>query len=215
VAVSPARSAPIDEERLDAELTLNQLSAADFAEVDLLGAIDTEARIAATPLAATTKGMFCEQLARSARKVGVACEARYVPFRDYPLRGFMQLLSDYARVRYPRIPSREAFRRVGWEAFSTLMNSVAGRVIFAFARGDVQGALRMAPEGYKHSLSHCSVSLRFSSSRQVVLAMRDVWNFPECYQVGVIEGGCRAFGADPRIRTRVLSDSEVDMLIRW
>jgi uncharacterized protein (TIGR02265 family) len=215
VAASPARFASSAEERLDAELAAHQLRAADFSEVDWLGPLDVEARIAETPLASTTKGMFCEQLARAARKVGMACEARHVPFRDYPLRDFMRLLWDYARVRYPDLPTREAFRRVGWEAFSVLMNSVAGRVIFAFARRDVQGVLRMAPEGYKHCLSHCSVSLQFSSPEQTVLALRNVYNFPECYQVGVVEGGCRAFGADPRIRTRVFSHADIDMLIRW
>jgi uncharacterized protein (TIGR02265 family) len=213
--VSPAWSASADEERLDAELADYQLSSSDFRGVDFQSPIDVEARIAETPLTATAKGMFFEQFARSARKSGLSCEARYVPFRDYSLRDFMRLLVDHARKRFPDVPAREGLRRAGWEAYSALMNSVAGRVLFTFARGNVQAALRLAPQAYKYSLSDCSVTTRISTSEQMVLEFRNVWNFAECYQVGAIEGGCRAFGAAPRIRTRVLSPCNVDMLIRW
>jgi uncharacterized protein (TIGR02265 family) len=213
--VSPAGSVSAAEEHLDAELADHQLSAGDFRAVDYKSPIDVDARIAETPLTATAKGMFFEQFARSARKHGLPCEARYVPFRDYSLRDFMRLLADYTRKRFPELPLREGFRRAGLEAFSALMNSVAGRVLFTFARGDAQAALRLAPQAYKYSLSDCSVTTRISTSQQMVLEFRNVWNFPECYQVGAIEGGCRAFGAAPRIRTRVLSPCNVDMLIRW
>ena len=73
----------------------------------------------------------------------------------------------------------------------------------------------LAPEAYRHNLSHSSVKLKLDAPHQVVLEYRGVWNFPECYQVGVIEGACRAFGADPRVRVRVLSPCDIDMLVRW
>jgi uncharacterized protein (TIGR02265 family) len=204
-----------NEERLNAELATHEVSASEFAEVDLQAPLDVEARIDATPLTATVKGMFIEPLARSARQSGIACEPRYLAFREYPLRDFMRLLASCARTRHPGVPTRQAFRRLGRDAFPALTSSVAGRVIFTFAHGDARGALRLAPEGYKLSLSHCSVRTRLSTREQVVLELRDVWNFPECYHVGVVEGGCMAFGPQPRIRTRVLSPCSVDMLIRW
>lgn len=115
--------------------------------------LDTAALIAEVPAHCTTKGMFFEQIARPARSCGVDCQARYVAFRDYPLRDYMRLIADYGAARHPGMPVREALRRVGWEAFPTLMSSVAGRVIFAFAGRDVRSALRLAPDAYKHSLS--------------------------------------------------------------
>jgi uncharacterized protein (TIGR02265 family) len=215
VIVSPARSTSAAEEHLEAELSAQNLSSSAFDEFDPQAPIDIDARIADTPPAATAKGMFFETLAKSARKFGVACEPRYVPFRDYPLRDFMRLLADYGRARYPSHSIREAMRRAGWEAFPALMSSVAGRVLYAFAGHDVQAALRLAPQAYKHSLSHCSVTARVCTSGQAVLELRDVWNFPECYQVGVIEGGCRAYGTAPRVRVRIHSHSSVDLLVRW
>jgi uncharacterized protein (TIGR02265 family) len=210
-----ARALPLTDEQLDAELAARDANPADFLPVDTETALDVEARIRDTPLDKQTKGMFFEQMAREARNAGVACEPRYVTFRDYPLRNFMRLQADYAPIRYPGVPLREAIRRMGSEAFPTLMNSIPGRLLFVLARGDFRAALRLAPEAYKHNLSHCSVYLRLETPHQVVLEYRDVWNFPECYHVGVIEGVCRTFGAEARIRTRVYSACEVDLLVRW
>jgi len=204
-----------DEERLDAELLGAGLVPADFREPDHRAPLDVAALIAEVPAQNTAKGMFFEQLARAARQHGIGCDARYVAFRDYPLRDFMRLIAEYGRVRFPGLPAREALRRVGWEAFPTLMSSVAGRVLFAFAGREVRSALRLAPDAYKHSLSHCSVRSRLNTAGQAVLEYRDVWNFPDCYQVGAIEGGCRAFGADAAVRLCVRSSASVDMLIRW
>ena len=204
-----------NDEHLDAELAAAGLDTADFHEPDFRAPLDVAARIAEVPAQNTTKGMFFEQLARAARPYGLGGDARYVTFRDYPLRDFMRLMADYGSARYPALPPREALRRVGWEAFPTLMSSVAGRVIFAFAGREVRSALRLAPDAYKHSLSHCSVRSRLNGARQAVLEYRDVWNFPDCYQVGAIEGGCRAFGAEPTVRVCARGSASVDMLIRW
>lgn len=203
------------EARLDAELEAAGASAAEFRETDLRSPLEVTARILETPAECTARGMFFEQVSRAARELGLPSDTRYVPFRNYPLRQYMELVVQYGRARYPEVPLRQALRRVGWEAFPALMGSVAGRVIFAFAGRGVQGALRLAPEAYKHSMSHAQVTTRICGASQAVLELRNVWNFPECYQIGVIEGACRSFGAEVRVRVRVRSSSSVDLLVRW
>jgi len=212
---SGARALPPPDEQLDAELAAHELSATDFLPVDTESALDVEARIREVPPERVTKGIFFEQLARDARDAGVVCEPRYVMFRDYPLRDFMRLQADYAPIRYPGVPAREAQRRMGSEAFLALKHSIPGRMLFTLARADLAAALRLTPEAYKHNLSHSQVNVWLEGTRQVVLEFRDVPNFPDCYHVGVIEGVCRAFDAEPRIRTRVHSARDVDMLVRW
>lgn len=204
-----------EEERLDAELRAAGIVPSDFREPDLRAPLDVALSIDAVPPHHTAKGMFFEQLAPAARRYGVSCDGRYVTFRDYPLRDYMRLIADYGAARYPGVPVREALRRVGWEAFPTVMSSVAGRVIFAFAGREVRSALRLAPDAYKQALKHSSVRSRLDAARQAVLELRDVWNFADSYHVGAIEGGCRAFGAEPRVRLCVHSATDVDMLIRW
>ena len=215
MASTRALSLPPPDERLDAELAAQGLNPAHFRAPDPHEALDVDARIRDTPLEKQTKGMFFEPLARAARSAGVVHDQRYVSFRDYPLRDFMQLSAEYARARYPNSSIRDALRRVGSEAYPALMSSVAGRVLFALAGGDIRSALRLAPEAYRHSLSHCAVNVRAELRRQVLLELREVWNFPDCYHVGVVEGACRALGVDARVRTRVLSACDVDMLVRW
>ncbi|HTV18455.1 MAG TPA: DUF2378 family protein [Polyangiaceae bacterium] len=215
MAASPAHSARSSVEQLDAELRAHRLSPDDFVELDLKAALDVESRIAAAPEVATVRGMFFDQLVRSAKHANIAREERYVPFRNYPLRDYMRLVVDVARARFPQLALRDAMRRVGWDAFLTLKASVTGKVLFSFARGDAQSVLQLAPDAYKHTMSHCSVSLRVSSPGQVVLEYRDVYNFVECYQVGIVEGACRACGSVPQVRVRQRSAHHLDMLVRW
>jgi hypothetical protein len=49
----------------------------------------------------------------------------------------------------------------------------------------------------------------------VLLEYRNIWNFPESYQVGAVEGACRAFDQEPRVLMRVHSECDLDLLIRW
>jgi uncharacterized protein DUF2378 len=206
---------PRSQPQLDLELQDHGVDVAEFRPFDADSPIDVASRIRATPAVATTKGMFFEQLAKMARKVGVECEARYVPFRDYPMREHMQLMARYSAARYPSVTLREGLRRVGWEAFPTLMGSVAGRVLFTFAGKDLGRALRLAPDAYKHSVSPGTVTTRLNGARQVLLEYRNIWNFPESYQVGAVEGACRSFDQEPRVLMRVHSDCDLDLLIRW
>lgn len=206
---------PPSRAELELELQRHGFHANHFLPFDAEAPLDVAARIRATPPNITAKGMFFEHLARSARQLGVRCEERYVAFRDYPLREFMQLTAEYGAARHPRLPAREALRRVGWDAFSTLMGSVVGRVLFTFAGRDLVAALRLARDAYKRTVSSGTVTTRLVSSHQAVLEFRGIWNFTDCYQLGAIEGGCRAFEKNPVISLRVHSECDVDMLIRW
>ncbi len=213
--LSRSISVPRSQPQLDLELKAHGIEVADFRPFDANSPIDVAGRVRATPAAATTKGMFFENLAKLARKLGVECEARYVPFRDYPMREHMQLMARYSAARYPSLTLREGLRRVGWEAFPTLMSSVAGRVLFTFASKDFGRALRLAPDAYKHSVSPGTVATRLNGARQALLEYRNIWNFAECYQLGAVEGACRAFEQEPRVLMRMHSDCDLDLLIRW
>ena len=47
------------------------------------------------------------------------------------------------------------------------------------------------------------------------LGLRQAWDFPEAWQVGVFEGGLRAFGKKGQVRVCVRSISEVDLELVW
>jgi len=127
----------------------------------------------------------------------------------------MELLSAYAKMRYPRLAAREALRRIGWDVFPTLIDSIAGKVMFAVAGTDLNLALNLTPNGYRHSIYPGEVRVRLNSSHQVVLEFREIHNFVDCYQVGTMEGGCRAYRKNEHITIRQYSEVDLDMLIRW
>ncbi|MEN9577566.1 MAG: hypothetical protein RJA70_575 [Pseudomonadota bacterium] len=203
------------EDELDERLSQKGVFRSDFLTPDLSAEVDVQARILATPTDAIVKGMFFEYLARSARRFNVPCAPSYTAFRDYPMRDYMDLLYRYGRSRYPRLPVREAIRRVGWEAFPSLMESIAGRVIFAIAGRDIQAALKVTPKAYAHSIRPGQVEVAYLGEHQCVLELRNVWNFPDFYQVGTLEGGCRTFQPGVQAWTRVHSLCNVDILLRW
>jgi hypothetical protein len=51
----------------------------------------------------------------------------------------------------------------------------------------------LASKAYAISLTPGSARLVRSSNNRTVLELREVWNFADCYQVGVMEGAMAAF----------------------
>ena len=48
------------------------------------------------------------------------------------------------------------------------------------------------------------------------LALRDVWNFGDTYQVGVIEGAMQSFLIEGTVEARLLGrPCDVDLLLHW
>ena len=186
-----------------------------FRRTDFGAPIDLPTRIESTPDTASVKGMFFEKLAVLARGRGLECRTRYTPFRDYPMREYMQLLVNYSQARYPNLPAREGLRRTGWEAFPALMESIAGRVLFAVAGRDLLTALKVTPKAYEHTIRPGTVMMHRCSSRSAVLQLRDVWTFADCYHVGAVEGGARVFEPAARVEAYVRSPRDVHLLVRW
>ncbi|MDX2052530.1 MAG: DUF2378 family protein [Polyangiaceae bacterium] len=203
-----------EESDLDAELLSAGIDPQSFQVPNFDVQFRPQVQIQNTPDTAIVKGMFFENLARAARRFNVRCEPRYTAFRDYPMRDYMELIVRYAEARYPHVTLREAVRRVGWEAFPTLAESIAGRVMFAVAGRDLRAAINITPAAYRHSISG-TVTIRHISEHQAVQEFRSIWNFPDCYQVGVMEGGCKVYERNHSVSLRVLSECDVDLLIRW
>jgi uncharacterized protein (TIGR02265 family) len=203
------------ENELDAELTRQGFVRSQFSPPDFGRDLDVEALRAAAPRNAMVKGMYFETLARAARGLNLRCGSHYVAFRDYPMAEYTDLLVRYSRARHGALPLREALRRAGWEAFPAMMTSIAGRVIFAVAGRDIEAALKLVPKAYEHSIKPGRVRAAFVSSHQAVLEFRDIWNFADSYQVGVLEGGCFEYQKLTKVELDVHSPSSVDMLVRW
>jgi uncharacterized protein (TIGR02265 family) len=190
--------------------------------------VSLDAYLAACPSDATTRGIFFESVQKLVQsELGRIDDALYagletrrwswVQFKTYPLRDFLRLAHNAARMAFPRLPQGEALRRIGWQAYPTFAATMAGRVaLFAFGQetGDIVTSL---PKSYALALPGSRVSVHRLGANHARVEMRDVYSFAETYQAGVIEGASRTRG-ETRIQVLVARGSricDVDFDVQW
>src|SRR5262249_11745703 len=108
-----------------------------FTLPSLRAPLDAAAHIAAAPEWGSVKGLFFQDLVNVASAHGtVKSRQRYLPFLDYPLREYMDLLVACAGIVHPREPLRSGLRRLGRLAYPTFSKTLIGRAIFGVAGRD-------------------------------------------------------------------------------
>jgi uncharacterized protein (TIGR02265 family) len=189
---------------------------ADFTTPDFQKPLDVEGMLAATPASAKVKGMYPQRLVELMVQRGVKAELpKYIAFKDYPMRELMQRVVEAARKLHPNSTLREGIRELGRLVFPTLQASIAGRVIFSFAGNSYESALKRVAQGYALSQNPGSANLVRISDGEAIVELRSVWNFPDCYQIGVHEGALAWYARKGGVELRVHSPCDVDLRIRW
>ena len=85
-----------------------------YCDVSELPPIDAERDISLCPPHAETRGIFLAEIARRLRNAGAKTpRKRYVGFRRYTQREFMELAVDAAQQLFPDEPLREGLRLLG------------------------------------------------------------------------------------------------------
>jgi len=177
-----------------------------------------EMRIGATPEHATVKGMYIQAFLSTLDQRGLPRpnKQRYIVFKDYPLRDYMRMLLDACPELYPECSIREALKLQGRLVYPTLVSSTVGKVIFAIAGSDWNAALPLASRGWEISLKPGSATLLERTETSAVLALRDVYNFADCFQAGIMEGAMELFLVEgtvvPQPKRRVC---DVDLVMHW
>lgn len=181
--------------------------------------------LAACPAAAVTRGTFFlhvrdhvnKELGREPDALfeGVTRRA-WLPFHTYPLREFMRLAHNGARLAYPRLPTSDGLRRIGWMSYPSFAATMAGRVVL-FAFGDqLEDIMKAAPKAYGIGLPGAVVTSRELGAKHWRFALRDAYSFVDAYHYGVLEGTLLAFSRRPLIRLRLLArPSDADFDVRW
>jgi uncharacterized protein (TIGR02265 family) len=170
--------------------------------------------IAAVPEGACTRGVFFNFIANELARAGHQEKTRTV-FKHYPLIELMELEVRAAGLLYPKQPLREGLRRLGRVVYTSLGSTTPGRVIMSLAGIDFRKLLTLSSKAYSLSLTHgsCEVSeLREDSARFV---LTDVHNFPDCTQVGVLEGAMEAYQIEGSISVTTKSWTSADLVLSW
>jgi uncharacterized protein (TIGR02265 family) len=189
-----------------------------FALPDWQAPLDADAQIARSPEEGAIKGLYFQDILGTAASVHAKLEAprsRYLPFIDYPIREYMALLVSAAKAVHPREPLRNGLRRLGRTAYPTLAGTRLGRAIFGIAGRDFGTILALASRAYGISVKPGEVSLVERTGTRGVVQLRDLWSFPDTYQVGVFEGALIAVGLRGEVKVRVRSACDVDFEVTW
>jgi len=187
-----------------------------FSKPDWNAPLDLERRLERIPARATVRGLFFNDLFTQFPDARAhAQRERYLTFKSYPFTEWSKLLADAAGACFPKCTPREGVRRIGRRAFPALNESQAGRVLFALAGNEVLSTIRVSSKAFALAQSVGSCDVVSVEPGVAVLQIRDAWDFPDAYYVGVYEGVFEVFGQVGEIDVCIHSMSDCDLRLRW
>jgi uncharacterized protein (TIGR02265 family) len=188
-----------------------------FKEPDWKGAIDFAARISAIPEHAKARGMFFQLLiqAMGDRAPEETSGRRYLAFKNYPMREYVELMMLGCAKRPKHEAAGEYVRRLGRLVYPSYAETLTGTAIFAAAGRNFRRALELCPAAYRVVMDPGAVTVRSISEGHAVIELREIWNLPEFHQVGVFEGAMDVCAATGTIEVDVIDFGSADFEIRW
>ncbi len=192
-----------------------ETSTAGFVSPDWGAQEDTTARLKQMPPDANAKGMFLWSVAETMAQWSGKKAPNYIRFKDYPIREFVELAVETVRVAFPRVPLKEGLRRLGQQVYPMFKATLVGGTIFGIAARDWPSTLALIPRAYPISIQPGTADLIEVGERQAIIQLRQVWSFPDSYQVGVFEGTMHALGVNGTVKLRNVSLCDADLLLSW
>ena len=116
---------------------------------------------------------------------------------------------------FPDQPLRLALRMLGHQVYPNFAKTMIGSAIFSVAGRDFARVVKLAARAYGVSISPGSIRVQFVGERHVQVELRDLWAFPDCFQIGVWEGGMHVCRARGTIKVRTLGRADIDFDIAW
>jgi len=196
----------------------------DFLVPDFAGALDPSPYFDVMPADETCKGLYFTGVIDVVRRLAPGRDqelftgleaARFIPFRDYPLRQHMLLTLNAVRLLYPRIPSREGMRRLGWLAFPSMVDSMIGRVVFGVLGRNPDSVMGAGPRAVELSVRRGRAQARKVGNNHWRYSFWSIYGFLDTYYVGVVEGALKAQGVVPRVRIAMSSLIDAEMDVMW
>lgn len=188
----------------------------EFRSPDWRAPLDLRERLSQIPSTATVRGLFFNDLFAQFPKAQVhAKRPRYLTFSNYPFSEWCQVLTEAALSCFPGCTPREGVRRIGRRALPALHESHAGRVLFAMAGNDPLSTLRVSSKAFALAQSMGSCWVNSIEPGVAVMQIREAWDYPDAYYVGVYEGVFEVFKLQGEVDVCVHSMTDVDLRLRW
>ncbi len=188
-----------------------------FAQPDWREPLDVQRSIARVPTDATAKGMFLARLMKEVTSVGLKppTDERFLAFHDYPLTRHLELHVEVAALLYPKQPPREGLRRLAGLAYQAFVETHIGKILLGVMGRDPVRVLKLASKAMSHSASIGSTETEVLDDRTVIIRGKEIYLFPDCFSVGVLEGLLRAMSLDGRVAIRMTNPTSPELWIHW
>jgi uncharacterized protein (TIGR02265 family) len=189
-----------------------------FVAPDLEGALVVEDYVQRVPPYATIKGMFLTNLlgiAGSAQATLSTRATEYFAFRDYPLVEQVRLIPEIAESVFPDLPLRRGILHLGRLVCPAFAASLLGRVLFSAVGTDLSMLIRAGSKAYTISSNVGRVEILERAERSAQLSMRDMFDYVDCYQIGVLEGALMMLGYRPTIGLSMESSTCAEIQLSW
>jgi uncharacterized protein (TIGR02265 family) len=174
-------------------------------------------QIEKTPASATISGVYVVGLHRALRKAGVPFakpdEVRGLHY--YPLREFMQTLIESAALLSPNLALRDGLTRLGLMVIPNFAESFGGKVLMSLGECSWEMALSCVTRGYQLSLRPGRARVVDIRKGHAEVELRDVWNFGDSYQVGVLQGLMNWYRINGTVTPEVISPSHTMLHMDW
>lgn len=190
---------------------------AELLEPDWGAPLDVDAYVGAVPPGASAKGMFSAAILETAKSRGLplpAARERYLSFEDVPMREYILLLVQAARVFFPDTTLRQGLRKLGRATRDVFERSIVGAV-FMSTGDDLPGAIAAAAKAYAIMTPPSRFEILESTPKRIVVSLTSVYNFLDCHHVGVLEGLARGHGIQVAARVRLHSMFDGEIELTW
>lgn len=184
--------------------------------------LDVDAYVNGMPPGALIKGLFPAALVAEAKRRNVVLKTageKYLPFLDYSLMDHNRMIVEAAKAFWPDAPVRLGLRRIGRAATQSLLLTTFGKATLGGLTQpeSVGRALVGLARTYATTLTKPTpvVELIETGERSAILRLRDAWIFPDCQQVGIIEGLCRACGTHGDVRVAAEGPASAEFSCTW
>lgn len=178
---------------------------------------DLQRELESIPSSAQVRGMFVLPVLHEARRLRLSLSyvrERYLPFQLYPLRDHARLLAEVAAAAYPKLPPRQALRKLGRGAPNALSASTLGRVLLQAAEGPV-GVVTAFAKGYELTLEPGRVVVEARGPTCVDATLHEVHYFVDCHHVGAFEGALKYARVRGHVKLQRVSAAEAVLRLTW
>ncbi|MDD9937501.1 MAG: DUF2378 family protein [Myxococcales bacterium] len=197
--------------------TLSHARSAAFVEPDWRAPIDCAREVSRIPEDATISGMFLAPMVEKAEALGAplpSARQRYTRFNFYPLREHVQLMFEAAERFFPRMPMRQALRKLGRGGTPALLESTLGRVVFSTAVTPIDAIVAMA-KAYGINLRPGRAQVLEHGDGYAIVELEEIHYLLDTNHVGCFENVLRSLEKRAGVRIHVLGRGRAELLVTW